>query len=192
MLSPSSNWNFVLAEPPPKPAVSFIVWRERPPVKGAFPLRNPPSPCIIYPTQWQGRARALPPGGQGPAGAENVYGVFCKTIYIWPHMGPLKPNPCLINDGIPNGKGFFRRSKQICAGGLSPGKKMQPRVMEKYPPSGCFDMFQTRPRDCLKTGKMPGWGRLFCQAGRLDAGILTDFKSNQPSPDRKRYPKTAF
>ena len=30
------------------------------------------------------------------------------------------------------------------------------------------------------------------QTRRLDAGILTDFKSNQRSPGGKRYPKTAF
>ncbi len=47
-------------------------------------------------------------------------------------------------------------------------------------------------RVCFKTGGMPDWGRFFRQARRLDAGILTDFKSNQRSPDGKRCPKTAF
>ena len=49
---------------------------------------------------------------------------------------------------------------------------------------------KTRP--CLKIGGMPDWGRFFCQARRFDAGILTDFKSNQRSPGGKRCPKTAF
>ena len=48
----------------------------------------------------------------------------------------------------------------------------------------------TRP--CLKIGGMLDWSRFFCQARRLDAGILTDFKSNQRSPGGKRCPKTAF
>ena len=39
---------------------------------------------------------------------------------------------------------------------------------------------------------MPDLGRFFCQARRFDAGILTDFKSNQRSPGGKRCPKTAF
>ncbi|WP_297311803.1 hypothetical protein, partial [uncultured Oscillibacter sp.] len=47
-------------------------------------------------------------------------------------------------------------------------------------------------RVCFKTGGMPDWGRFFRQARRLDTGILTDFKSNQRSPDGKRCPKTAF
>ena len=44
-------------------------------------------------------------------------------------------------------------------------------------------------RPCLKTGGMPDWGRFFWQARRFDAGILTDFKSNQRSPGRKKMPK---
>ena len=48
----------------------------------------------------------------------------------------------------------------------------------------------TRP--CLKIGGIPDWGRFFCQARRFDAGILTDFKSNQRSPGGKRCPKTAL
>ena len=39
---------------------------------------------------------------------------------------------------------------------------------------------------------MPDWGRFYCQARRFDAGILTDFKSNQRSPGGKRCPETAF
>ena len=35
-------------------------------------------------------------------------------------------------------------------------------------------------------------GRFYCQARRFDAGILTDFKSNQRSPGGKRCPETAF
>ena len=50
----------------------------------------------------------------------------------------------------------------------------------------------TIARPCLKIGGMPDWGRFFCQARRFDAGILTDFKSNQRSPGGKRCPKTAF
>ena len=47
-------------------------------------------------------------------------------------------------------------------------------------------------RPCLKIGGMPDWGGFYCQARRFDAGILTDFKSNQRSPGGKRCPKTAF
>ncbi len=49
-----------------------------------------------------------------------------------------------------------------------------------------------KARPCLKIGGIPDWGRFFCQARRFDAGILTDFKSNQRSPGGKRCPKTAF
>ena len=45
---------------------------------------------------------------------------------------------------------------------------------------------------CLKNGGMRDWCRFFCQARRLDAGILTDFKSRQRSPGGKRCLKTAF
>lgn len=47
-------------------------------------------------------------------------------------------------------------------------------------------------RVCFKTGRMPDWGIFFRQTRRLDAGILTDFKSNQRSPGGKRCLKTAF
>ena len=47
-------------------------------------------------------------------------------------------------------------------------------------------------RPCLKIGEMLDWGRFFRQARRFDAGILTDFKSNQRSPGGKRCLKTAF
>ncbi len=32
--------------------------------------------------------------------------------------------PCLKNGGMTNGERFFRQSRQIFAGGLSPGKKI--------------------------------------------------------------------
>ena len=32
--------------------------------------------------------------------------------------------PCLINGGMPKGERFFRQSRRIFAGGLTPGKKM--------------------------------------------------------------------
>ena len=60
-------------------------------------------------------------------------------------------------------------------------------------PQNCFELiFFCSIRPCLKNGGMPDWGRFFCQARRFDAGILTDFKSNQRSPGGKRCPKTAF
>ncbi|WP_293286116.1 hypothetical protein, partial [Oscillibacter sp.] len=39
---------------------------------------------------------------------------------------------------------------------------------------------------------MPDWGGFFCQARRFDAGILTDFKSNQRSPGGKDAPRRRF
>ena len=60
-------------------------------------------------------------------------------------------------------------------------------IIESY---GAVNISLIRP--CLKIGGMPDWGRFFCQARRFDAGILTDFKSNQRSPGGKRCPKTAF
>lgn len=54
------------------------------------------------------------------------------------------------------------------------------------------ELLEKITRVCFKTGRMPDWGRFFRQARRLDAGILTDFKSNQRSPGGKRCLKTAF
>ena len=56
--------------------------------------------------------------------------------------------PCLINGGMPNGERFFRQSRRIFAGGLTPGKKMQRRVAEKDPSFGRVDIFQTWPSIC--------------------------------------------
>nr|WP_325242315.1 hypothetical protein [uncultured Oscillibacter sp.] len=67
-------------------------------------------------------------------------------------------------------------------------------LKEEGGPSGPLSSFfkEALIRPCLKIGGMPDWGRFYCQARRFDAGILTDFKSNQRSPGGKRCPKTAF
>ena len=73
-----------------------------------------------------------------------------------------------------NGKIFFLRFME--------------QIMSAY--TGVTNVLFFRP--CLKIGGMPDWGRFFCQARRFDAGILTDFKSNQRSPGGKGCPETAF
>ena len=35
-----------------------------------------------------------------------------------------EPRPCLKNGGMPNGERYFRQSRPIFAGGLTPGKKI--------------------------------------------------------------------
>ena len=54
--------------------------------------------------------------------------------------------PCLINGRMPKSERFFRQSRRIFAGGLTPGKKIQRRVAEKDLPLGRFDIFQTWPK----------------------------------------------
>jgi hypothetical protein len=46
---------------------------------------------------------------------------------------------------MPKSERFFRQSRRIFAGGLTPGKKIQRRVAEKDLPLGRFDIFQTWP-----------------------------------------------
>ncbi len=65
--------------------------------------------------------------------------------------------PCLINGGMPNGERFFRQSRQIFAGGLPPSKKVSRRVAEKYPPLGCFDIFQIRPKPASSPETWGSW-----------------------------------
>ena len=77
-------------------------------------------------------------------------------IYSWKNSGynsarvtsggSVTTRPCLINGGMPKGERFFRQSRQIFAGGLTPGKRMQRRVAEKDPSFGRFGIFQTRPK----------------------------------------------
>ena len=62
------------------------------------------------------------------------------------HGIAARPRPCLINGRMPKGERFFRQSRRIFAGGLTPGKKMQRRVAEKDPSFGRFDIFQTWPK----------------------------------------------
>ncbi|WP_207636943.1 hypothetical protein, partial [Oscillibacter sp. 1-3] len=38
--------------------------------------------------------------------------------------GFSRSRPCLKKGGMPNGERFFRQSRQIFAGGLTPGKKI--------------------------------------------------------------------
>ena len=62
------------------------------------------------------------------------------------HGIAARPRPCLINGRMPKGERFFRQSRRIFAGGLTPGKKIQRRVAEKDLPLGRFDIFQTWPK----------------------------------------------
>ena len=44
--------------------------------------------------------------------------------YSFYHIDTILLRPCLKIDGMPNGERFFRQSRQIFAGGLTPGKKI--------------------------------------------------------------------
>jgi hypothetical protein len=68
---------------------------------------------------------------------------------------------------------IFCQLRQIFAGGLSPGKKIERKAAEKDPPFGRFDIFQTRPGcagrspDILRrrVTKICKWNGQTCRAG---------------------------
>ena len=101
------------------------------------------------------------------------------------HGIAARPRPCLINGRMPKGERFFRQSRRIFAGGLTPGKKIQRRVAEKDPPLGRFDIFQTWPSLRLQEKSMYSSSckkRGCCKPKRLQQPLLF----NQISGFRKR------
>ena len=46
----------------------------------------------------------------------------CDMLFLYPYC--LRDRPCLKIGGMPNGERFFRQSRQIFAGGLTPGKEI--------------------------------------------------------------------
>jgi len=59
-------------------------------------------------------------------GEEGITSIVRNCREVSPRIGIKRASfrPCLKIGGMPNGERFFRQSRQIFAGGLTPGKKI--------------------------------------------------------------------